>query len=141
MSELETAIQIASEAHAGQFRYDGKTPYITHPQAVAALLPDVDDKIVAWLHDVLEDNPKWTHRRLRDRGISLLNIFDVQMLTHHKDEGEEYFDYIMCLVKHGSKRARRVKIADLTHNLSCTPTKNGKQKYKLSKYILEESLR
>lgn len=37
--ELVTAANLAELAHAGKFRRDGVTPYIEHPQAVAARLP------------------------------------------------------------------------------------------------------
>jgi len=60
-------VQICSDyagiSHIGQFRKDGKTPYITHPGRVASLTATftkgVEDWYVwvaaAWLHDVIED--------------------------------------------------------------------------------------
>jgi len=54
MSTLGKAIEIAYEAHEGQTRWSGE-PYITHPEAVAAAVITEDEKIVAWLHDVVED--------------------------------------------------------------------------------------
>ena len=47
------AKEIATEAHEGQKRSDGK-PYITHPARVAAAVKD-RLKPIAWLHDVVED--------------------------------------------------------------------------------------
>jgi hypothetical protein len=51
------AEQIARKAHVNQFRRDGVTPYITHPEAVVKKLGTESDDVlaVAWLHDVLED--------------------------------------------------------------------------------------
>ena len=51
------AEKIATEAHKGQFRADGKTPFIEHPKAVAAFFSDDEWqlKVIAWLHDVIED--------------------------------------------------------------------------------------
>ena len=51
---------LAERGHAGQFRKDGKTPYIEHPRAVVALLGKwgVTDGVtlaIAWGHDLLED--------------------------------------------------------------------------------------
>ena len=59
----EEAIKIAAEAatkvHREQFRKDGKTPYIVHPQRVAEPVKffggDHIGIIAAWLHDVMED--------------------------------------------------------------------------------------
>ena len=55
-SLLETAIQIAAEAHAGQKQKNGQ-PYILHPLRVMARVSTEEEQIVAVLHDVLEDNP------------------------------------------------------------------------------------
>jgi len=54
------ALSIAEQAHKGQFRKDGITPYIEHPVKVASFLYTLhirDDEIlaIAILHDVLED--------------------------------------------------------------------------------------
>lgn len=66
----QLALEIATEAHNGQFRSDKKTPYITHPIAVAEAvfksfnnLGDVNPlfyfryiaKGIAHVHDVVED--------------------------------------------------------------------------------------
>ena len=54
-------MRIAVQAHKGQTRKDGKTPYVEHPLGVAAILMEhgYDDEVVAagLLHDVLEDTP------------------------------------------------------------------------------------
>jgi len=59
MELIETAIQVASVAHDGQYRKNTKTPYITHPIAVGMILlkAGYDDEIVAAgiLHDTVED--------------------------------------------------------------------------------------
>ena len=61
---IKTAADHASRAHKGQLRKDRKTPYITHPARVAALVGMFDGShvaiISAWLHDVYEDcSPEW----------------------------------------------------------------------------------
>ncbi len=130
-----TAKQIAFEAHAGQFRRDGKTPYIYHPAAVVQKLrgeaQDVHD--TAWLHDVLEDT-KLTTNDLRAKGVCIAVVEAVQVLT--KKEGGDYAVYL-ALVKRNSI-ARKVKIADMLANLSDSPT--DKQIVKYAKgliYLLE----
>lgn len=61
---FDQALQLATEAHSGQYRKGTTQPYITHPVAVAALVAyyggTEDQQIAALLHDVLEDaGPEW----------------------------------------------------------------------------------
>ncbi len=127
---LVCAVQVAEEAHRGQFRKDGKTPYITHPMAVADSLLDADDKIVALLHDVVEDT-KLTVRDLK-KNFPAWICDAVGTLTHWSMES--YLDYILRVKKYPI--TRRVKMADLRHNMK---TAEGHQlgKYRLALYILE----
>jgi len=50
----------ATEAHKGQTRKDGKTPFIVHPERVAKCVAHYGGNhvgiIAAWLHDVIEDH-------------------------------------------------------------------------------------
>lgn len=61
--KLISAIHFSARQHAGQFRKDGKTPYINHPIHVMHLISvfgkveDIDILSAAVLHDVLEDTP------------------------------------------------------------------------------------
>lgn len=58
VTELQSAINFASEKHAGQKRKSGE-PYIIHPLSVAAILidwtMDIDTVIAGVLHDTVED--------------------------------------------------------------------------------------
>lgn len=60
---VEAALGLALEAHAGQVRKDGRTPYVVHPVAVMRRLSSdlgvTDPHLLAAavLHDVLEDSP------------------------------------------------------------------------------------
>lgn len=121
----ELALQIATEAHEGQFRKDGVTPYITHPIEVAKLVKsevEYSDKeylvAVAYLHDVLEDT-KVTIKELAEKGISRRVIADVVELSRF--DGESYWEYIQRVCEKDSIRI--VKVADIVHNLS-TLTEN-----------------
>lgn len=51
---LEKALRIAVEAHAGQMDKAGK-PYIFHPLRVCCQCFTDEEKIVAFLHDTIED--------------------------------------------------------------------------------------
>ncbi|MEL6803383.1 MAG: HD domain-containing protein, partial [Bacteroidota bacterium] len=59
MDIITTAKAIAERAHATQVRKTDGSPYIKHPEAVAAMLEEYgfSDVVVAagWVHDVLED--------------------------------------------------------------------------------------
>lgn len=103
-------MEFASEKHKGQVDRAGK-PYIDHPKAVAKMLKGEDEKIVALLHDTVEDSDA-TVDEIRSRFGS--RIADaVSCLTH--DPGVPYMDYVKGIK--GNALARRVKLADLTHNM------------------------
>ena len=51
---FEDAMALARQAHEGQVDKAG-APYIEHPLRMAATLQDENAKIVAILHDVVED--------------------------------------------------------------------------------------
>ena len=111
MSLLEKAISIAVEAHRGQKDKVGQ-PYILHPLSVMARVDTESEKIVAILHDVVEDT-KWTFEDLKREGFpnDLLQALDCVT----KREGESYEDFIAR--SESNPIARRVKIADLEDNM------------------------
>jgi hypothetical protein len=118
----------AREAHAGQFRRDGVTPYITHPEKVVALLTAAgasDEEIaVAWLHDVLEDT-KLLGVDLAAAGLPLSIIGPVLRLT--KIPGRTDAEYLDFVGRHPV--SRRVKIADMLANLTDAPTSKQVERY------------
>lgn len=125
----ELALQIAKEAHAGQVDKAGKD-YILHPITVASYMDTDVEKTIAYLHDVLEDTSV-TVDELRNHFSNEI-VDTVITLTHRKDES--YFEYIQRIFK--SKLAKKVKVADLLHNLDITRIKEpSKQDYeRLEKY-------
>lgn len=125
----ELALQIAQKAHAGQVDKAGKD-YILHPMTVASYMDTDTEKAIAYLHDVLEDTDV-TVDALRE--IFRNEIVDTLItLTHRKDES--YFEYIQRVST--SKLAKKIKVADLLHNLDITRIKEPtKQDYeRLEKY-------
>ena len=58
-NQIEEAIEVAAEAHQGQYRKGTRTPYITHPYAVGLILMGAgcaESVIIAGiLHDTVED--------------------------------------------------------------------------------------
>lgn len=124
-SIVELAKQIATAAHDGQFRRDGLTPYINHPQEVVRRVQgDEQAEAVAWLHDVLEDTAE-TPKSLAAKGIPDHIIASVEVLT--KTDGPSYDRYLEGVL--ADPIAKRVKVADMLTNLSDQPTNKQIRKY------------
>ena len=111
---LKRAAQLAYDAHVGQIDKGGH-PYIDHPIAVADKLSSEDEKIVALLHDTIEDT-YLTLEIIANAGFSEHIICAIDCLT--KREGEAYENYIKRIRK--NSLARTVKVADIEHNMDLT---------------------
>ncbi|RKU14687.1 hypothetical protein C6503_14770 [Candidatus Poribacteria bacterium] len=79
-NQIEEAIEVAAEAHQGQYRKGTDTPYITHPYAVGLILMEAgctEAVIIAGiLHDTVEDTDL-TLEFIRERfGDAIANIVD-----------------------------------------------------------------
>ncbi|MBF0261574.1 MAG: GTP pyrophosphokinase [Magnetococcales bacterium] len=111
MSNLNRAIALASEAHVGQLD-KSRQPYILHPLRLMMRLESQEERIVAVLHDVVEDCGV-SFEALRDMGFSDAVLVALDHLTHRPDES--YDDYIGRIAAH--PLARRVKIVDLEDNM------------------------
>ena len=107
------AAQIAYEAHAGQKDKAGM-PYIFHPLHLAEQMDDEVSVCVALLHDVAEDT-NWTLEELSAYFPEAV-MEPLRLLTRKK--GVSYFPYIEQL--RCNQIARKVKLADLAHNLNMT---------------------
>jgi hypothetical protein len=115
MNNLERAIQIATEAHAGQVDKAG-APYILHPLRVMLALQGEAAQIAGVLHDVAEDCPAWPQFRLAEEAFPNESLVAIAILT--KREGDHYADYLMRVGT--NELAKQVKIADLKDNLDVT---------------------
>lgn len=110
-SNLALAIALASDVHEEQ-RDKAGDAYILHPLAVMNLVaPDRVAMTTAVLHDVVED----TDLTLVELRIYFppVVIAALDCLTHRR--GETYTNYIERVAGHPV--ARKVKIADLKHNM------------------------
>lgn len=110
---LKKAYQIAEKAHEGQLDKAG-VPYILHPLHVANDVETEELQVVALLHDVIEDTD-WTAEDLIRNGIPEELVKVVCLLTHDKEKHVTYMEYIADLCV--DERARKVKMADLRHNM------------------------
>lgn len=111
MPTLTKVIEIATQAHQGQVDKAGK-PYISHPLAVMGLVKGESEKIVAILHDVVEDTPI-TLTDFAAEGFSPECLVAVDAIT--KRDGEPLEDYLERVKS--NPIAINVKLADLTHNM------------------------
>lgn len=115
---LERAIEIAARAHHGHADKAGEQ-YILHALRVMMQCESADAKIVAVLHDVVEDAPDWTLERLRDEGFSEKVIRGVESLTKRPDEkGSEDGYFAFCDRAAEDPLGREVKRADLRDNMN-----------------------
>lgn len=117
MSSLEKAISIAAQAHEGQ-RDKAGAPYILHPLRVMMNMTTEQARIVAVLHDVIEDTD-WTIEGLRQEGFGAEILAAVDCLTRR--DGEEYQAFIKRVQQ--NPLAVTVKIADLEDNLDSSRMK------------------
>jgi (p)ppGpp synthase/HD superfamily hydrolase len=128
--EIEIAISIALRAHKGQLDKGGN-PYILHPLAVMNRVETIEEKIVAVLHDVVEDSDI-TLEHLKAEGISEEIVEAIRLLTRSKEDSYEEF-----IEKTKMNRiSRKVKIADIKENMNLSRiTEPTEKDYKrLEKY-------
>jgi (p)ppGpp synthase/HD superfamily hydrolase len=128
---LEQAIGIAVEAHRGQRDRCG-APYILHPLRVMFRVATTRERIVAILHDVVEDTA-WTFQDLTARGFPAAIVEALDCVT--KRDGEDYDHFVQ---RSGSNSlARQVKIADLEDNMDLRRAQelNDKERERLQKYV------
>lgn len=103
------AMKIAYQAHHGQFDYNG-IPYIYHPIHLAEQMDDEYSCCVALLHDMVEDTAVTLEELKKDFPSEITDA--VALLTHNDEV--DYFDYVRTIKD--NPIAKKVKLADLTHN-------------------------
>ncbi|NMD38488.1 MAG: GTP pyrophosphokinase, partial [Christensenellaceae bacterium] len=124
------AFIMALKAHYKQKDKSGK-PYILHPLNVALRVKSKKAKVVALLHDVLEDSDKFSIENFIFLDESQKEA--LLLLTHNKNV--PYMDYIQLISK--NEIAKEVKIQDLIQNLNLGRLKSIKEKdiSRTKKYI------
>ena len=109
--QFQIALELAVEKHKNQTDKAGN-PYILHPLHVMENVNSKEGKIVAILHDIIEDTDI-TEDYLFKIGLSKRIVDAVVALTRSEDM--DYQEYIKNL---GSNPlAKEVKLADLEHNM------------------------
>jgi hypothetical protein len=122
------AEEIASKAHAGQFRFEGVkpvVPYMKHLRAVVQRMRyDPEAEALAWLHDVLAEGDE-TEASLKKAGIPSHLIAAVALMTRAWDTSyEDHFERIAR-----SPLATKVMIANLIVRLTGNPTPDELRRY------------
>ena len=111
---LQRAIAIAEQKHAGQVDKAGR-PYIEHPKRVMAAVSNDAERIVAILHDVIEDSDV-TLDQLAAEGFPAYILDALDSVT--RKEGETYEAFVARTATNAI--GRRVKYADLQDNADLT---------------------
>ena len=127
----DKALQIAIRAHKGQKDKAGHD-YILHPIRVSERCDDPRAKIVALLHDTIEDT-NVTADYLREEGFTEEIVEAVLAVTRR--EGEEYDDYVRRAAQ--NELGRMVKRADLEDNMDIRrlPELTDRDVERLRKYL------
>lgn len=107
--QLLLARVLAEKAHAGQTDKSG-TPYINHPYAVMRMAEPGIDRIVAVLHDVVEDSDTSIEKIRKIFGDEVAAAVD----AISRRDGEEPAEYYVRV--RSNETALRVKHLDLRHN-------------------------
>jgi len=112
---IRLAADAASRAHRGQYRKNGKTPFIVHPERVAERVKffggDHIGIIAAWLHDVIEDC---------DEGDTF--VFEtLQQLELPRHERDEIYTIILALTKNDAISGKSDRLADTLERINRSP--------------------
>jgi (p)ppGpp synthase/HD superfamily hydrolase len=139
MSTIERAVAIAAEAHAGQTDKAG-APYLLHPLRVMLSVSTPEERIVAVLHDVMEDCPSWTLDRLRAEGFSEIVLAGLVSVTKTASEeaAKDEASYLAFVRRAAANSIGRVvKLADLRDNcdLSRIAAPTDRDRLRLKKYV------
>ena len=108
----DRALQIAIRAHKGQ-KDKADRDYVMHPIRVAERCKDPRAKIVALLHDTIEDTSV-TPSYLRSEGFPE-EIINAVLSVTKRSENEDYDDFVRRAAE--NEIGREVKIADLEDNM------------------------
>ena len=124
-------VNLMMRLHYGQKDKAGKDYYF-HPLRVSTRLDLIDDKIIALLHDTIEDTGM-SPDKLLQLGYSQETVDAVLSVTRRK--GESYAEFIARA--NTNQTGRLVKMADLEDNMDIRrlPDLTEKDWHRLNKYL------
>ena len=118
---IDVAIEVAEEAHRGQFRKGGGIPYISHPRAVARILSDAgcsEELVVAGiLHDTVEDTSLTLDCIREQFGERVARIVQGCSEPDKSLPWEQRKQHTVEFLKTAPLEVRTVTCADKLHNL------------------------
>ncbi len=150
LAELSSAIDFATDNHAGQKRLSGE-PYITHPLAVAGILVDwgmdIDTILAGVLHDTLEDTNLTTDdiESLFGRDVAFL-VDGVSKVGKARSGMRDLSSYLPSTKDNLTKlliavgqdvRVIIIKLADRLHNMRTLQHQPREKQRKISRETLE----
>ena len=128
VDRLRRAFEFADEAHKGQMRKDGVTPYIMHPLSAALYLTrlhvDEDTLIACVLHDVPEDTQRTLEDIEQEFGSSVAYLVEgitkLSKVHYRNNMMARQVESLKKLFIHSAKDPRviLIKLADRLHNMS-----------------------
>ena len=121
--DLQRAIEIAVDAHKTDIDKGGN-PYILHPLRLMMQMDTEDEKIVAVLHDVVEDHgEQWSMEKIKAEGFPTSVIRGLESVTKMPEEESDASDdvYFSSVRRAAADPiGRKVKFADIKDNLDIT---------------------
>ena len=147
---IDKAIEVAKQAHEGQFRKTGE-PYIVHPMAVKKILEewgmDEDTIIAGILHDTVEDTDLTLDEIKQDFGESVAFLVDgVTKLSTARNGMRDIDTYLpatkdnflrLMIALGDDIRVLIIKLADRLHNLRTLSALPPDKQKKIAKESLE----
>lgn len=147
---VQKAVEIAKEAHEGQFRKTGE-PYIVHPLAVKKILEewgmDEDTVIAGVLHDTIEDTSLTLNDIKNEFGESVAFLVDgVTKLSTARNGMRDIDTYLpttkdnflrLMIALGDDIRVLIIKLADRLHNLRTLSALPPDKQKKIAKESLE----
>lgn len=117
---LARALQVAIRVHAGQVDEQDE-PYLLHVERVVAAVGSYEAKIVAALHDVIEDGELTLAHVAQLCDLGPLESGAIGLLTRHNLVYDEYIEEMTKEARGCGPLARQVKRAELRDDLVRMP--------------------
>jgi GTP diphosphokinase / guanosine-3',5'-bis(diphosphate) 3'-diphosphatase len=145
LSQVQQAYQLASEAHAGQYRLSGED-YICHPVSVALILSemkmDADCIMAAIMHDVLEDTEVTFDEMAASFNEEVASLVDavskltkINFKSREQAQAENMRKMFFAMAK--DLRVIIIKLADRLHNMRTIGVMKPDSKRRIAKETLD----
>jgi GTP diphosphokinase / guanosine-3',5'-bis(diphosphate) 3'-diphosphatase len=145
LERLESAYELASRSHSGQFRISGE-PYVSHPLAVTEILAqwhlDAQALIAGLLHDVMEDSGVTKTDIAGQFGKVPAELVDgvskldrIEFKTYQEAQAENYRKMFLAMAR--DVRVILIKLADRLHNMRTLDAIRPDKRRRIARETLE----